>query len=390
MADEGANDPSRTVDAAIQPNEVTICPKASEEMTEEAMHQDFTAQRDADATTADGNPAVVPAVETRPAVVEEKGVYDQEEGARHDLKPAPATSDLVSIVDPPTSSDEATSEITNGDNADPQVDDGDETASDIALSTAVNTTISSSPLMGDRRKDAACAPGDDVQFTQDRLYRLEVVGNPGCSAEAVAPVETGDLLPHPIVDDSAEVPPLPELLAGEDEGTNDEILKPQILASNATHDAAPAGIAGKAPSAASTPLQHTRGDEENAGGNVAVSEAPRPDEENHDGGDNKAFVNRGLAMWEQSRQQWLHRREAGGSRNSDGSQLAAIPLDVVRTRYSTVVVLNGMSPSRRKLTFAQHNVRSRMRSLTLCSQVPSRYAKRVDRDHSPNLSLSRK
>jgi Protein of unknown function (DUF4050) len=387
MADEGANDPSRTVDAAIQPNEVAICPKASEEMTEEAMHQDFTAQRDADATTADGNPAVMPAVETRPAVVEEKGVCDQEEGAQQDLKPDPTASDLVSIVDPPTSSDEATSEISNGDNADPQVDDGDETASDIALSTAVNTTISSSPLMGDRREDASCAPGDYVQFTQDRL---EVVGNPGCSAETVAPVETGDLPPLPIVDNSAAVPPLSELLAGEDEGTNGEILKPQILASHATHDAAPAGIAGNAPSAASTPLQHTRGDEENAGENVAVSETPRPDEESHDGGDNKAFVNRGLAMWEQSRQQWLHRREAGESRNSDGSQLAAIPLDVVRTWYSTVVVLNGMSPSRRKLTFAQHNVRSRMRSSTLCSQVPSRYAKRVDRDHSPNLSLSRK
>jgi Protein of unknown function (DUF4050) len=387
MADEETN-PSRTVDAAIQPNEIAIYPKASVEMAEEAMHQDSAVQRDEE---KENSSATLPAVETRPAVVEEveveeqeQGICDQEDGVRYDSESALTTTDLVNIVDPPTSSDEATSEITNGDNADPPLDDVDGTASDIVLSTVVNTTISSSPLMDDQ-EGASCPPGDDVQSTQDRPG---IVENPVGNVAAEAAVETGDLPPHPIVDDSAAVTLLSELPAVGDEGENGEILKPQLLASNAPHDGAPAAMAGKAPSPASTPLQRTRGDEENVGENVAVNEVLRPDEENHNG-DGKSFVNHGFALWEQSRQQWLHRREVGESRNSDGSPLVAIPLDVVRIRLSWSRITCRLLMVYLLLTSTKRRS-PRTRLLTLCSRVPSRYAKRVDRGHSLNLSLFRK
>jgi hypothetical protein len=337
--DAHARDPSRTADAAIQPNEVAIHRKESEKMIEDLTHQEFIVRSGAEAAK-DATSRVVPALEARPGVVfEEEGVCDQGEEACRDLASTPTTSDLVNIVDSPTSSDEATSEITNGENANPQVDDVDETAWDIVLSAAVNTTIAISPLIGDR-EDASCVPGDDddVQSTKDRL---DAVKNPGSDDEKVDDekvdeVESVAVDFTPCIDDSAGAPQLSEKPAAEEEGRNGtgEVLKPQLLESNSTHDVGPAANAVKSPSAASTPLQRTRGEEENVGENAAVNEALIPDEENFSGGDNESFVNRGLAMWEQSRQKWLHRREVGGSRNSNGSQLTAIALDVVRTRLS--------------------------------------------------------
>lgn len=335
MAEEDcASDPSRTADAAIQSNEVAIDPKASEEMSEEETRPDFAARCGAEATEAEANADAScreppPPVDDQPAVVEAGDVCDQEEGAGHDLEPTLTASEIVNIVDPPTSSDEATSEATNLDIEVPPGDD-DETASDSVANTAVDATIPSSPLMGDQGSNAEdSVPGDDVLSTQERL---EIMQNPVVADATNAEVGTGVLTPR--VDDSAVAPPLSEILAADDNGENDAILKPQQLASNSNHDAAPAEIAGKSPSTA-TPLQRARGDEENVGGNMATSEARRPDEENHDGDGSQSFVNRGFELWDQSRQQWLHRREAGGSRrNSDGSQFAAIPLDVVRIRLS--------------------------------------------------------
>jgi hypothetical protein len=348
-------------------------------------HQEFIVRSGAEAAK-DTTSRVVPSLEARPVVVpEEEGVCDQEEEACRDLASNPTTSGLVNIVDSPTSSDEATSEITNGENANPQVDDVDETAWDIVLSAAVNTTIAISPLIGDR-KDASCVPGDDDDDVQSTKDRLDAVKNPGSDDEKVDEVESVAVDFTPCIDDSAGAPQLSEKPAAEEEGRNGtgEVLKPQLLASNSTHDVGPAANAGKSPSAASTPLQRTRGEEENMGENAAVNEALIPDEEKFSGGDNESFVNRGLAMWEQSRQKWLHRREVGGSRNSNGSQLTAIALDVVRTRLSwhrmTCHILFGQpSPAHRPFF--------RTRSLTLCSRVPSRYARKVDPDHSLNLSL---